>query len=373
MKRSRFWWSQIIVCLVAFLALVLSSTYAATTVPTQQIKSIQSLEDALFAVHYDQDSVEARLSRLEQTIYGQTQTGSVDTRLAKLQKVLSPNSLGPLSPTAKPVESTPPQQQPVATSKKPTPKATATNTAKPESTANNIPPSQDATDYPTVTQMEQKVFGKVFVQEDITQRLGRLEKQVFKNAQNGSLADRVDNLRLVVLGDVPTSAPNIGYIPQGYPQQNYGYPSPPSFPNSPYSGGGMPNTPGQGYSGQPNYNAPPSMAYPSDMSDPNNSMANGMGAPGDSPTPDMIAAIGEVEKEVIGQQFPSDPFNARLDRLEGKIFHSTSPEMPLEDRMQRIAAVATAGGAPESPRTKTKHTIQALLPIILTILPLVLL
>jgi hypothetical protein len=115
------------------------------------------------------------------------------------------------------------------------------------------------------------------------------------------------------------------------------------------------------------------MAYPSDMSDPNNPMANGMNAPGGEPTADMIAAVGEVEKEVIGQQFPSDPFTARLDRLESKIFHSTSPEMPLEDRMQRIAAVATAGGAPESPKTKTKHTIQALLPIILTILPLVLL
>lgn len=344
MKRNCFWLSLLAGLLIVFLFVSSSAQAAATTANASQVRGVQSLESALFAVNYDQESIETRLNRLEQTIFGQVQSGSVDARLSKLQKVLSPSSLGPLSPTAKPME------QASTAGKGPVQPPPAKN----GDPIGSPPASADATDYPTVTQMEIKVFGKDFVREDITARLVRLEKQVFKNMQKGSLADRVDNLRLVVLGDVPSAGPpNIGaYAPQPYP-------TPPQFPYPP-----------SGYS-QP-YAAPPDYAaYPVDP------MAGGMGGFGDpmngAPTPDMLAAIGEVEKEVIGQQFSTEPFEARLDRLENKIFHATSPEMPLEDRMQRITAVASAGGAPESPKTKTKHTIQALLPFILTILPLVLL
>jgi hypothetical protein len=369
MKRSRFL-CRVILWLAAALIFLPYPVHAATVPPASQVQSIQSLEDALFAVRYDQEPVESRLSRLEQTIFGQPQKGlSVDVRLSKLQKVLSPDSLGPLSPTAKPAAAANVPAEPSTTNRKAPPKVPNSEPAAPSVASSPA----DATDYPTVTQIEQKVFGTTYVQEDILQRLGRLEKQVFKTVQKGSLADRVDNLRLVVLGDVPASAPpNITYLPPAgsYAPPGYSTPSPPQF-YAPYA------QPGPGANAPPYYNPPgmpstaPSVAYSNDFSDP---AARGLGGlSGDTPTPDMLAAIGEVEKEVIGQRFPSEPFTVRLDRLENKIFHVTSPEMPLEDRMQRIAAVASAGGAPESSKTKVKHTIQALLPFVLTILPLILL
>lgn len=367
MKRSRFL-CQIILWLAVAVMFLPVPANAAGGAPASQTQGIQSLEDALFAVRYEQEPVEARLNRLEQTIFGQPQKGlSVDARLAKLQKVLSPDSLGPLSPTAKPTTANIPAGP--AASKLP-PKAISTTAPGRPTATPTASYSHDATDYPTVTQMEQKVFGKSFVQEDITQRLSRLEKQVFKSTQNGSLADRSDNLRLVILGDVPASAPpNIAYLPPPGsfpPPGDSTMPRPPQF-YAPYGQSG------QSYATPPfgGPSAAPSTAYSNDFNAP---MANGLGGlSNDAPTPDMLAAIGEVEKEVIGQRFPSEPFTARLDRLENKIFHVTSPEMPLEDRMQRIAAVASAGGAPESSKTKMKHTIQALLPFILTILPLILL
>jgi hypothetical protein len=87
----------------------------------------------------------------------------------------------------------------------------------------------------------------------------------------------------------------------------------------------------------------------------------------------MMAAMAEVEKQVIGSTFPSEPMNTRLDRLESKIFQTTSPEMMPEERIQRVIAVASAGGAPMSPKEKAKSTFQTILPIILTILPMLLL
>lgn len=379
---QQFWIGAIAIGMMALFGWVLPSpVQAAAMAPTQQVQSLQALEDALFTVHYDQEPIDSRLGRLEQTIFGQAQTGTADSRITKLQKVLSPGSLGPLSPTAKPAD-----KQPVANSAPET--ASNTNTIKkpvfssavkpnkspaPAAPATAMAPQSGETDYPTVSQMEQKVFGKTFAQEDITQRLPRLEKQVFNNAQNGILSDRVDNLRLVVLGDTGNQQPMSGYIPPNYyaPQSGYGnnMPNPPQFYmpnqsyNSPFNSGPVASgSPNQGYPGDD-----PSTGLPNNMNGGMNSNND------DNPTPDMLSAISEIEKEVMGQQYTSEPFTTRLDRLENKIFHVTSPEMPTEDRIQRITAVASAGGAPESPKTKAKHTLQSLLPIILTILPLVLL
>jgi hypothetical protein len=390
-----------------------------------QTQTIQGLEDTLYAVRYDQDPLDSRVSRLEETVFGQAQTNlSMEARVSKLKSALSPTALGPLSPTAKTAASTGnSNNNPSGASSASKPIVTAPQTGyrgqpPPQMAQSSSPMQQEATpapgetDYPAVTQMEQKRFGKTYAQEDITQRLTRLEKNVFKTVQTGALADRVDNLRLVVLGDTGTddSSPIAGSDDPAYQQQPYssgggsplqqyrsrygnrppGYSQIPSSPNGggygsssynygsqasaapPYNGGGQ----------QPYYGAPPDPnAYQQDPNDPTYS-ASGYPASnaggsysqgGGQVTPDTLAAMNEVEKEVLGHTYPSEPMNARLDRVETKIFKTTSPEMSTEDRMQRVLAVSTAGGAPQSPRSRAKSTFQALLPIILTILPMVLL
>jgi len=55
-------------------------------------------------------------------------------------------------------------------------------------------------DYPVVREMEIRVLGRDFSQEDIYIRLDRLEKAVFGAVSQQSLSDRVDVLKSAVLG-----------------------------------------------------------------------------------------------------------------------------------------------------------------------------
>jgi hypothetical protein len=269
--------------------------------------------------------------------------------------------------------------------------------------------------------MELKRFGKTYVQDDITVRLSRLEKDVFKTVQTGELADRVDNLRLVVLGDTgnvastaaasqdPMAGGGGAYYPpgpsygSGYSSGNYSggysgggypmygpsassYPQPPNYGASSYNGTPIASVGQPSYGGR--YAGDPSGGYGGAMPGSYNTGSYNSGGaypgayggvPGNSagvsadPTPDQLAALSEVEKDVLGHTYPSESFNDRLDRVETKVFHTTSPEMSNEDRIQRVIAVASAGGAPPTGRAKAKATFQTLLPIILTILPMVLL
>lgn len=370
------------------LFLCLSPVQAATPVSSAsgaagnagQTQSVQALEDTLYAIHYDQESLDARIGRLEETVFGQTQTNlSLDGRISKLKNALSPTALGPLSPN--------PKTPPTSTAAKPAPKQAQqpampntwqqangapafappnqNATAAPRNTVAAQPaPLRDETEYPAVSMMEQKLFAKTFTQEDVTQRLVRLEKEVFKTVQTGALSDRVDNLRLVVLGDTGTSDTSTiaSYQPvyQSPYSANQSYSS-----NNTNTYGNAPYDPNQG---DPYYN-------PSSASGGQGGYGS-YGAPSNATghvSPDMLAAMSEVEKEVLGHSYASDPLSDRLDRVEHRIFSTTSPELAPEDRMQRIIAVSSAGGAPQSARSKAKSTFQTLLPIILTILPMVLL
>lgn len=413
------------------------SAEAAGMSVAQQGQTVQALEEALFTVPGDSDSLETRVSRLERTVFGQAQKApTLEARIVRLQKVLSAqrqptqaksspapavtstrNGMpsGPVSSTGPPAMSYsgPPSaagpypQNP--TGKTPGPAYSSAMPAYPQTyqsvpsqaNAQNTPsstmktasetttsatPAPDETDYPTVGQMEQKLFGRTYAKEDITVRLARLEKQVFKIVQGGSLADRVDNLRLVVLGDVPAGGPSAAAAsmpdPNGGPNGSNSYYAPSSYPPSAsagYSTSGY-NTPGaypypsSGQPSQPGYGRPPYYAPPPGVASGNS--ASGGQPPGGDPTAsssDILAAMTQIEKDVLGKTYPTEPVNTRLDRLETKVFHTTSPELSNEDRMQRVIAVASAGGAPESGKAKAKHTFQTLLPIILTILPMVLL
>ncbi len=137
-------------------------------------------EQQLFARTFTQDSPEDRLNRLETQVLGQPQSGSVEDRSKHLQSVLSQNIFQP-----------DPNQ----------PAAPADNTANTPD-----PPQPDATDYPSVTQLEQQVFHQPYTQENITHRLDRLEQSVFhRTYDNLPMVDRVDQLTLKVLPQSPLS------------------------------------------------------------------------------------------------------------------------------------------------------------------------
>lgn len=388
MRRKDFIRIQLLLWAVIVLmmpGLVHAATPNTSQAAGPQVQTVQSLEDTLFTFRYDQEPLEARIKRLEETVFGQEQSNfSTDVRISKLKSALSANALSPLKPSqaaqtpAAPnnnIHAAPSQNKAASQAYKPMPVQQPTQT-RPTN------PMPGETDYPTVGQMESKLFGKVFNNEDITQRLTRLEKQVFKTVQTGELADRVDNLRLVVLGDTGPSnhGSDVAYRPQTPSRSASAYqnmPTPPVFshPSGPSTANRVPVYT-QIPQGNPSYGIPAvssPQAYSGQQQHYEQPVSYAGQAGNAPPTADMMAAMNEVEKEVLGTTYPAEPFNTRLDRIESKVFNSTSPEMSNEDRMQRVIAVASAGGAPQTGKAKAKSTFQSLLPVILTILPMLLL
>jgi hypothetical protein len=321
---------------------------------------IQALEDSLYDARYDDESLDARLSRIEITVFGKASNGQpVEKRLSRLGDILA--SQKPLAPASDAAGSGALSRVSSGggAAKKPV------NPSAPSQTVVASPrPAAGENDYPAVGLMERKLFNRSYEQEDITVRLNRLDGQVFHAPQTGELADRVDRLRDVVLGDNPNSD------------------------ESPLAGANTPRDtfPSSGANGYP-YHAPPQQWTPPSSTD---NSGRGSGFPGGSypapaggdyssggnaaeNAPDLNAAVTQIEKQVLGHTYPAEPLNTRLDRLEQKVFKATSPDLPASDRVQRIVAVASAGGAPSSPHEKAKRGFYTMLPIILMILPLVLL
>ena len=361
MKRRHFFLIQLMLWIA--ILLVSGHSWAATpqkavqtSATTQQVQSVQALEDSLFGIRYDQEPIQSRLDRLEGITFGQTRSDkSVEYRIRYLKDTIAENSQKPLNTSTTagqpqnnyaPTLNPPPQQQAYQQ-------------------GYETPPA-DVTDYPTVTAMEKKVFNRAFTNESVENRLTRLEMQVFRTKQNGALSDRMDNLKLVVLGDTgnpataasPDPYGNDPYAGQqgGYQQQQY--PAPTAYNQPQYQ-----QVPQNYQQGNP---------YPQQTQNgyPNPYPQGGSNAP---VSPDMLQAMNEVESNVLGHQYPAEPFESRMNRVETKVFGNTSPEMSNEDRLQRVIAVASAGGAPQTAKSRAKSTMSTLLPIILTILPMLLL
>jgi len=313
------------------------------------LPTIEALEDSLYDTRYDTDSVDVRLSRIENTVFGQAKSKqSMEKRLQPLQQILAAEQ---------------------AKNNTPAPGHSASSSSstqqKPQQKAMSPKPRTGENDYPVVGIIEQKLYNKTFEKEDITVRLDRLDNQVFHAPQSGELADRVDNLRDVVLGDNPNSESSPlagvntagGILPSGKQAPYHAPPQQWTVPNSVAS-----NSVGSGFPG--NY-------YPAPGFSPNSAGASPYST-GDNAA-DLSTAMSEIEKQVLGHTYPHDALNARLDRLEMKVFKSTSPDLSASERVQRIVAVASANGAPQTGKQKAKSTFFTILPIILTLLPLVLL
>jgi hypothetical protein len=293
----------------------------------EDIQKLASLEEKLFMETYLKEAPEARLSRLESTVFGQARTDvPMPERISQLQQTVMPHQ-----ETVSPIATTQPAAEPPITTQPQPPRTEAV----------------DATDYPSVTMLEERVFGTTYVKEDITRRLARLEGRVFGYEQRGAMADRLAQLQMTVLG---TTDP--GKVVLGSPPAEDGRtPLPSDVYTHPYNGQAA-----SSYASIPPVNNPYQPASPQ-YND-----------------PQMMRALDDVERNVLRTTFPGDPLDARLARLENHIFHSTSPEMEPGDRLMRIMAVASAGGdRPPTPQSRAKSTFQSLLPIIITILPMLLL
>jgi hypothetical protein len=137
-------------------------------------------EQSFFSHSYMDESLHDRLGRLEQSVFGDIQQGTDTERQARLMNALKSVPTAAWKPESDEAQ----------------PEGPSDNTPADETAAEKpAPQPKDATDYPTVTALERTVFGRDFVQDDVTVRLTRLEKHTLgTDSPDMALVDRVDRL-----------------------------------------------------------------------------------------------------------------------------------------------------------------------------------
>ena len=141
---------------------------------------LTSFEQQLFSHDYQGEPLSQRLGRLEASVFGEPQAGSETERKGRLLNVLS--AARRVIPTVESRPATQPAESPAGiTQFSPLGAPGANAMADPNNEATYAPPAPPPgdTDYPTVTALEREVFGRDFIREDVSHRLGRLEKKVF--------------------------------------------------------------------------------------------------------------------------------------------------------------------------------------------------
>lgn len=249
----------------------------------QYTATLDKIENEIFGFQYGNESDETRLSRIEESVYGQAVGGATQDRIAKLTKDLSANEIGkeiaPKEDTFMDETGDYADEQPVAQGP-------------------NV-------DYPAVNELEMQVFNKEFKNQDISVRLSNLEQQTFGKTYNDDLSTRVDRLKAEIkpssLMDNEIAQSSNGFyddevveLDKNYHLDRY---EPPSFDYDAYN------------------------------------------ARHSSPKRTNLASI---EKSMFKQAYNNDDMNNRLSRIESGMFGTTFENDTQQDRINRIASAYSA-------------------------------
>ena len=116
---------------------------------TTQKADITKIENNIFGYDYNNEKMEARLARLEKSIYGKVSSGNNETRLKKIINDIAANEIGS---EIKPSEDTYKEKEELADS---------------------------SVQYPYVDEIEQKLFNKTYGNRDFHTRIVTIERKLF--------------------------------------------------------------------------------------------------------------------------------------------------------------------------------------------------
>lgn len=156
-----------IVILLTILFCVNVCTHASTYTPT-----LEKIEDVLYGFQYDNEDDSSRLSRIEESVYGISETGDVAQRIAKLKNDLSADLMG---------QEIEPRED--------------TFRNESDDSVTETPVADANIQYPAVDELEMRVFNTSYPQKDIKERLAALEEKTFGQSFNDDLATRTDRLK----------------------------------------------------------------------------------------------------------------------------------------------------------------------------------
>lgn len=139
-------------------------------------EELTKIEQNIFAVSFDNESLEARVKRLEVNVFGAEQVGDISNREARLVQIFKAQ---------------------LEASSQPEQTDTQTQEASPPPVQDEpVTKNTDATDYPAVTALERVVFSRDFIYDDVNSRIARLERRTFNQEYpNLALVDRLDRLQ----------------------------------------------------------------------------------------------------------------------------------------------------------------------------------
>jgi hypothetical protein len=171
------------------------------------VDGINVLENRFFFRLYTRDPLEKRLERLELLVFGGTQAGSNEERIARLKKTVKDRDTASTVPP-----------KPDAVDEQGTAAGEESNSPPPE--AKTSPGGHGAggpsTQYPVLNTLEWRALKKTYPKETIDQRLERLETKLFGAASPAmAYADRVERLKRTLGVGVAQNLPSGQSGPMG--------------------------------------------------------------------------------------------------------------------------------------------------------------
>lgn len=250
---------------------------------------LDKLENSLYGFTYTTSDDASRLSRIEESVYGQSRPNkSINERIASLNKDMSAEQIGH---EIAPKEDTFAEEQ---------------DNYKDRIAEEKMPPAGANVDYPSINELERQVFNKEFKNQDLNSRLANLEKKSLgQTYDNDPFSSRVERLQAKLK-------------PESFMDNNIAQSS-----NEYYDGNSIPL--------DKNYSLdeyqPPEFDY--DAYNTRNIK------------PEKVN-IASVEKSIFKKSFNGDNMDNRLSRLESTMFGTTFNSDTQEDRLNRISSAYKA-------------------------------
>lgn len=250
---------------------------------------LDKLENSLYGFTYTTSDDASRLSRIEESVYGESRPNkSINERIASLNKDMSAEQIGN---EITPKEDTFAEEQ---------------DSYKDTIAQEKMPPAGANVDYPSINELERKVFNQEFKNQDLNSRLANLEKKSLgQTYDNDPFSSRVERLQAKLK-------------PESFMDNNIAQSS-----NDYYDGNSIPL--------DKNYSLdeyqPPEFDY------------DAYNARNIKPEKVNIAS---VEKSIFKKSFNGDSIDNRLSRLESTMFGTTFNSDTQEDRLNRISSAYKA-------------------------------
>jgi hypothetical protein len=196
-----------------------------------------------------------------------------------------------------------------------------------------------------ITELEMRTLGRAYVGDVIENRLARMERFVYGEAKEAYATDnRIGALQRTIpdksldeqapMQPAPMPAQVANQLAASQNQQ----PRPVMIPGN---SGSIPMPQGQPYSQPAFQQQAQALGGQQPLQQP---MPQSPGVSGNPQwqNPQIIAALDKMESKVYRRNFPYDPPEMRMNRLEMTMFNEAAPEMTPDERLYRVGTIIQA-------------------------------